>query len=103
LPQQLADVAHHAATPQSRTHALYPEQVTRRGQGIQLARCAEWAGLSGYAPLLGEGDAAFNPSARRRHLEATWFGARKVMVASGETRGLSLSRLRPELTKPKLP
>ncbi len=41
-----------------------------QGQGIQLAASAQWPHLSGHAPLLAQGDAAFDLASRRGNLEA---------------------------------
>ena len=64
LPYQLTHAAEHEEERRRFAHALHPEGFARRGQGIQLAPCAERHDLSRLASLLAEDRSAFDSSAR---------------------------------------
>ena len=70
ISHQLAHAARDEEERRRLAHALHPERLSRQGEGIQLAAGAERPDLHGHAPVLAQGRAALDSSARRRNLEA---------------------------------
>jgi Domain of unknown function (DUF4136) len=63
-------------------HPLHPEGFAKQAQGLQLAASTSRPDLFGNAPLLAEGNAALDPSARRGNVADASDPSRSIVIAS---------------------
>jgi hypothetical protein len=68
---QFADVARHEKERGRLSHAVHPEGLAGKGQGIELVACAQRHYLLGNALVLAQGEAAVNLASGRGNLAAT--------------------------------